>query len=82
MEGIVIGEVISCSKHPNADKLSVTIVNIGEENIVPIVCGAPNVSAGQKVIVARVGTLLHSGDKSFEIKKAKIQKTATNEGYN
>jgi phenylalanyl-tRNA synthetase beta chain len=73
LEGIVIGEVISCAKHPNADKLSVTTVNIGEEKHLPIVCGAPNVAAGQKVVVARVGTFLHSGDESFEIKKAKIR---------
>lgn len=73
MQGIVIGEVISCDKHPNADKLSVTTVNIGNENLLPIVCGAPNVAEGQKVVVATVGTTLYSGDESFEIKKAKIR---------
>ncbi|MFN3803069.1 MAG: phenylalanine--tRNA ligase subunit beta, partial [Belliella pelovolcani] len=49
LEGVVIGEVLTCSKHPNADKLSVATVDIGTE-IVPIVCGAPNVAAGQKVV--------------------------------
>ncbi len=73
LEGIVIGEVVKCNRHPNADKLSLTIVNIGEEELLPIVCGAPNVAAGQKVVVAKVGTTLYSGDESFEIKKAKIR---------
>jgi len=74
LEGLVIGEVLSCEKHPNADKLSVTTVNIGANMILPIVCGAPNVAAGQKVIIAPVGTKIHplKGD-SFEIKKAKIR---------
>ena len=73
MEGIVIGEVISCQKHPNADKLSLTTVNIGGDYLLPIVCGAPNVEAGQKVAVATVGASLYSGEESFEIKKAKIR---------
>lgn len=73
LEGLVIGEVISCEKHPNADKLSKTTVNVGGEELLPIVCGAPNVAAGQKVVVATVGTTLYSGDESFEIKKAKIR---------
>jgi phenylalanyl-tRNA synthetase beta chain len=73
MEGIVIGEVLTCKKHPNADKLSITTVNIGEGDPLPIVCGAPNVAAGQKVVVARVGTKLYDGDKEFEIKKANIR---------
>ncbi|MGW8122241.1 phenylalanine--tRNA ligase subunit beta [Roseivirga echinicomitans] len=74
LKGLVIGEVITCAKHPNADKLSVTTVDIGGEQLSPIVCGAPNVSAGQKVIIATVGATLHpsSGD-SFQIKKAKIR---------
>ncbi|WP_421976989.1 phenylalanine--tRNA ligase subunit beta [Roseivirga seohaensis] len=74
LKGLVIGEVITCAKHPNADKLSVTTVDIGEEQLFPIVCGAPNVRAGQKVIVATVGATLYpsSGD-SFQIKKAKIR---------
>jgi phenylalanyl-tRNA synthetase beta chain len=73
LKGIVIGEVLTCHKHPDADKLSVTTVNIGNE-ILPIVCGAPNVAAGQKVPVATVGTLLYNEKgESFEIKKAKIR---------
>jgi phenylalanyl-tRNA synthetase beta chain len=73
LEGLVIGEVLTCERHPNADKLSVTTVNIGEDEPLPIVCGAPNVAAGQKVIVATVGTVLYSGDESFTIKKSKIR---------
>jgi len=73
LEGIVIGEVIASEKHPNADKLSLTSVNVGGADLLPIVCGAPNVAAGQKVVVATVGTKLYSGDDEFEIKKAKIR---------
>ncbi|TRX70905.1 phenylalanine--tRNA ligase subunit beta [Carboxylicivirga sp. M1479] len=73
LEGLVIGEVLSCEKHANADKLSVTTVNIGGDEPLPIVCGAPNVAAGQKVVVATVGTILYSGDESFTIKKSKIR---------
>ena len=73
LEGIVIGEVKTCHKHPNADKLSVTTVDIGKGELLPIVCGAPNVAAGQKVVVATVGTTLYTDDDSFEIKKAKIR---------
>ncbi len=73
LEGLVIGEVITCEKHPNADKLSKTTVNIGSEEVLPIVCGAPNVAAGQKVVVATVGTVLYNGDESFTIKKGKIR---------
>ncbi len=73
LKGVVIGEVISCEKHPDADKLSKTTVDIGGGQILPIVCGAPNVAAGQKVVVATVGTIIHKGEESFEIKKAKIR---------
>ncbi|MEO1097102.1 MAG: phenylalanine--tRNA ligase subunit beta [Bacteroidota bacterium] len=74
LQGIVIGEVLTCKKHPNADKLKVTTVDIGEEQPSPIVCGAPNVATGQKVIVATVGaTLYPMGHGSFKIKKAKIR---------
>ena len=73
LEGIVIGEVITCEQHSNADKLSVTTVAIGGENLLPIVCGAHNVAVGQKVVVATVGTTLYDGDDSFKIKKAKIR---------
>ena len=74
LAGVVVGEVVTCHKHPDADKLSVTTVNVGGERLLPIVCGAPNVQAGQKVLVATTGTTLHTSDgKSFEIKKAKIR---------
>lgn len=74
LAGIVVGEVKTCSKHPNADKLSITTVDIGKPELLNIVCGAPNVAAGQKVLVATVGCNVHptSGD-SFEIKKSKIR---------
>ncbi|WP_291854576.1 YtpR family tRNA-binding protein, partial [Marinilabilia sp.] len=73
LRGLVVGEVLTCEKHPNADKLSVTTVNIGEREPLPIVCGAPNVAAGQKVVVATVGTTLYPDENGFEIKKAKIR---------
>jgi phenylalanyl-tRNA synthetase beta chain len=73
LEGVVIGEVLTCKKHPDADKLSVTTVNLGSGEPVQIVCGAPNVAAGQKVPVATLGTVLYKGDESFEIKKSKIR---------
>ncbi|MEN8156485.1 MAG: phenylalanine--tRNA ligase subunit beta [Bacteroidota bacterium] len=73
LEGVVIGEVVTCSKHPNADKLTVTTVNVGLEEPVQIVCGAPNVAAGQKVPVATVGTTLYSDEGDFTIKKTKIR---------
>jgi phenylalanyl-tRNA synthetase beta chain len=73
LEGVVIGEVIECQKHPDADKLSLAKVNIGENKLLNIVCGAPNIAIGQKVVVATLGTILHTKDGSFEIKKAKIR---------
>lgn len=73
LKGLIVGEVLTCEKHPNADKLSKTTVNIGTGDILPIVCGAPNVAAGQKVVVATVGTTLYMGDEEFTIKKAKIR---------
>ena len=73
LEGVVIGEVLTCEKHPDADKLSVTTVDIGEEKPAKIVCGAPNVDKGQKVPVAKVGTTLYPDEKPFEIKKTKIR---------
>ncbi len=74
LKGIVIGEVIECHQHPNADRLSVTKVDIGADELKPIVCGAPNVAAGQKVVVATTGATIYpiSGDP-FKIKKAKIR---------
>ncbi len=74
LQGVVVGEILSCEKHPNADKLSITMVNIGGEEPIQIVCGAPNVAAGQKVPVATVGTILYDEqEKSFKIKKGKIR---------
>ena len=72
LEGIVIGEVLTCERHANADKLSVTTVQTGD-NVLPIVCGAPNVAKGQKVLVATIGTTLYDGDETFKIKKSKIR---------
>jgi phenylalanyl-tRNA synthetase beta chain len=73
LEGVVIGEVLTCTKHPDADKLSVTTVDTGGPEPLHIVCGAPNVAAGQKVPVATVGTVVYKGNESFEIKKSKIR---------
>ena len=73
LEGVVIGEVLSCQKHPDADKLTLCSVNLGEGEPVQIVCGAPNVAKGQKVPVATVGTTLWPDGKGFVIKKAKIR---------
>lgn len=74
LEGIVVGEVLTCKKHPNADKLKVTTVDLGDGIPVQIVCGAPNVAAGQKVPVATVGTTLYTDKgESFVISKSKIR---------
>lgn len=74
LAGIMVGEVLTCGKHPNADKLSLTTVALGAEEPVQIVCGAPNVAAGQKVMVATVGTQLYDQEgKAFTIKKGKIR---------
>ena len=73
LEGLVVGEVLTCEKHENSDHLSVTTVNIGDESPLQIVCGAPNVAVGQKVIVAPIGTKLYSEDKTFTIKRSKIR---------
>ena len=74
LRGLVIGKVIECQQHPNADRLKMTLVDVGEETHLNIVCGAPNVAEDQKVIVAPVGTIIHpiKGD-SFTIKRAKIR---------
>lgn len=74
LEGLVIGEVLTCEQHPNADRLRVTTVNVGGTEALSIVCGAPNVAKGQKVIVATVGTSVHPLEgEPFEIKKSKIR---------
>jgi phenylalanyl-tRNA synthetase beta chain len=74
LKGVVVGHVITCVQHPNADKLKITTVDIGEEAPLQIVCGASNVAEGQKVPVATIGTILYDKEgKSFEIKKGKIR---------
>lgn len=74
LKGLVIGEVLTCKDHPNSDHLHLTTVNIGDGNEpLNIVCGAPNVTAGQKVVVATVGTTLYSGEEEFKIKRSKIR---------
>jgi len=73
LEGLVIGEVKTCKPHPDSDHLSLTTVDLGDGQETPIVCGASNVAAGQKVVVATVGTTLYEGNESFVIKKSKIR---------
>ncbi len=73
LEGVVVGEVLTCERHPNSDHLNKTTVNVGTEEVLAVVCGASNVAAGQKVLVATVGTTLYDGDDSFKIKKSKIR---------
>lgn len=74
LKGLVVGKVISCEKHPDADKLSLTTVDVGTENLLSIVCGAPNVAQNQKVVVATIGTKLFPLEgEPFEIKKSKIR---------
>lgn len=74
LKGIVVGKVLTCEQHPNADRLKVTTVDLGDGKPVQIVCGAPNVAAGQKVPVATIGTLLYDDKgESFKIKKGKIR---------
>ncbi len=78
LAGLVVGHVKECGKHPNADKLSLTKVDVGEAELLQIVCGAPNVAAGQKVVVATVGTMLYPlGGDPFKIKKGKIRGEAS-----
>ena len=73
LRGLVVGEVLTCEPHPDSDHLHVTTVDVGREEPLNIVCGAPNVAAGQKVIVATIGTVLYDGDESFTIKKSKLR---------
>ena len=73
LQGLVVGKVLTCVEHPDSDHLHITTVDLGDGQPTQIVCGAPNVAAGQKVIVATVGTKLYDGDKEFAIKKSKIR---------
>lgn len=78
LEGLVIGEVLTCEEHPNSDHLHITTVNVGGAEPLQIVCGAPNVAAGQKVVVAVNGTKLYDGDECFTIKRSKIRDVESN----
>lgn len=73
LKGLYVGKVLTCEMHPNSDHLHVTTVDLGRETPSQIVCGAPNVAAGQKVIVADLGCVLYDGDKEFQIKKSKLR---------
>src|SRR5690606_455422 len=74
LKGLVVGEVLTCVRHPNADKLSLTTVNVGQDKPLNIVCGAPNVAAGQKVVVAVPGTTIYPAKgEPFTIRTAKIR---------
>ena len=73
LRGLVIGKVLTCVEHPNSDNLHITTVDLGDGAATQIVCGAPNVAAGQTVVVATVGTTLYDGDQEFVIKKSKIR---------
>ena len=73
LKGLYIGKVVTCEMHPNSDHLHVTTVDLGRGELSQIVCGAPNVAAGQKVIVADLGCVLYDGDKEFVIKKSKLR---------
>ncbi|HRJ36865.1 MAG TPA: phenylalanine--tRNA ligase subunit beta, partial [Flavobacteriales bacterium] len=79
LEGMVVGEILTCDKHPDADRLKITTVNVGEAEPLQIVCGAPNAAAGQKVIVALNGAkLFPSEGDPFTIKKSKIRGVESN----
>ena len=73
LRGLVIGKVLTCVEHPDSDHLHITTVDLGDGEATQIVCGAPNVAAGQTVVVATVGATLYDGDKEFKIKKSKIR---------
>ncbi len=73
LQGLVVGEVLTCEPHPNSDHMHITTVNIGAEEPIQVVCGASNVAKGQKVIVATIGTTLYQGEESFTIKKSKLR---------
>ena len=78
LEGLVIGKVLTCIDHPNSDHLHITTVDLGDGIPTQIVCGAPNVAAGQHVVVATVGTKLYAGEECFTIKKSKIRGEESN----
>lgn len=78
LEGLVIGEVLTCEPHPNSDHMHITTVNLGQPEPIQIVCGAANVAAGQKVVVATLGTKLYDGDQCFTIKKSKLRGVESN----
>ena len=78
LEGLVIGKVLTCEAHPNSDHLHITTVDLGDGVPTQIVCGAPNVAAGQHVVVATIGTVLYAGEESFTIKKSKIRGVESN----
>lgn len=78
LKGLYVGKVLTCDVHPNSDHLHVTTVDLGRENPSQIVCGAPNVAAGQKVVVADLGCVLYDGDKEFVIKKSKLRGVESN----
>ncbi|MDE5871927.1 MAG: phenylalanine--tRNA ligase subunit beta, partial [Muribaculaceae bacterium] len=73
LRGLKIGKVLTCEPHPDSDHMHVTTVDVGGETPLQIVCGAPNVAAGQTVVVATIGTVLYDGDKEFTIKKGKLR---------
>jgi len=73
LKGVVVGQIKTCGKHPDADKLSVTTVTIGGDEDLHVVCGAPNVAEGKKVLVATIGTMMYNGDEPWKIKKGKIR---------
>ncbi|MBR6251296.1 MAG: phenylalanine--tRNA ligase subunit beta [Bacteroidales bacterium] len=78
LKGLVVGEVLTCVPHPNSDHMHVTTVDVGAGEPLDIVCGAPNVAAGQKVIIATIGTVLYDGDQEFKIKPAKLRGVPSN----
>lgn len=78
LKGLYVGQVLTCEAHPNSDHLHVTTVDLGKEQPQQIVCGAPNVAAGQKVIVADLGCVLYDGDKEFVIKRSKLRGVESN----
>ena len=73
LKGVIVGRVVTCIQHPNADRLKITTIDVGGDELPQIVCGAPNVAVGQKVPIATVGTKLYPDGKELKIKKGKIR---------